>query len=153
VFAPPDAALLRAECLDAGAAGLASRADDLEQLLLYVGERTPLPVLPRDAIHRAAAAARDEHAHLTRAFAALSEREEQVLQLLMHGWVAKDIARELVVSIATVRSRIRSIFVKLGVRSQVEAVAVAHRIGWTADRRNPPWSTRAFSSDSPSVIS
>jgi LuxR family maltose regulon positive regulatory protein len=40
------------------------------------------------------------------------------------------IARDDFVSLHTVRTQIRSMLRKLGVHSQVEAVALAHRVGW-----------------------
>ena len=58
---------------------------------------------------------------------------------LMDGCSAEQIADESFVSIATVRSQIRSILEKLDVRSQLAAVALAHRAQWTP----PVGSTRA----------
>ena len=49
----------------------------------------------------------------------------------MDGCSAERIADESFVSIATVRSQIRSILEKLDVRSQLAAVALAHRAEWT----------------------
>ncbi len=40
------------------------------------------------------------------------------------------------VSEATVRSQIRSVLTKLGVNSQLEAVALAWRMGWVPTRRH-----------------
>ena len=56
--------------------------------------------------------------------AQLTKRERQVLDALVAGKRAKVIAEESYVSIATVRSQIRSILAKLNVRSQLEAVAL-----------------------------
>jgi len=157
VFAPPGAAVLRAECLRAGADGIASRADELDRLLrdtARVASGEPLLAeAERAAILHAGADARREHARLVRALDSLTPREQQVLYALMGGLVAKDIARELVVSLATIRTRIRSILMKLNVRSQVEAVAVAYRAGWLDAPRDPSWATRFLSSDPRSVIS
>jgi DNA-binding NarL/FixJ family response regulator len=36
--------------------------------------------------------------------------------------------------LTTVRSQIRAVLQKLGVRSQLAAVAQANRVGWTRDR-------------------
>lgn len=62
--------------------------------------------------------------------AALSPREQEVLTHMMSGRTARAIAEEDYVSIATVRSHIRAVLTKLGVTSQLAAVAVAHRHGW-----------------------
>ena len=49
----------------------------------------------------------------------------------MNGLSAAEIAEQRVVSLATVRSQIRAILQKLDVTSQLAAVAMAHRAGWT----------------------
>ena len=46
---------------------------------------------------------------------------------------AAEIAEQRVVSLATVRSQIRAILRKLEVTSQLAAVAMAHRAGWTGE--------------------
>jgi len=56
----------------------------------------------------------------------LTTGERRVLFYLTEGWAAQDIAEELVVSLTTVRSHIRSVLRKLGVRSQLAAVAIAN---------------------------
>ncbi len=60
----------------------------------------------------------------------LTEREQQVLAGLVDGKSAAEIAEESFVSLATVRSQIRSILLKLDVGSQLQAVAMARRQGW-----------------------
>ena len=64
-------------------------------------------------------------------FARLSRREQQVLAELMAGRTAAEIACENFVAVSTVRSQIRSILVKLGVRSQLAAVGLAYETGWS----------------------
>jgi DNA-binding CsgD family transcriptional regulator len=59
----------------------------------------------------------------------LTSSERRVLYYLTAGRSAQEIADELVVSLATVRSHIRSVLRKLGVRSQLAAVAVANSRG------------------------
>ena len=59
----------------------------------------------------------------------LTSSERRVLYFLTAGRSAQEIADELVVSLATVRSHIRSVLRKLGVRSQLAAVAVANSRG------------------------
>ena len=53
----------------------------------------------------------------------LSDREEQVLQLLARGFRTKEIAKEIRLSTSTVQTYIRHIYDKLHVRSRAEAVA------------------------------
>lgn len=59
----------------------------------------------------------------------LSARELDVLRLLRSDLSGPDIARELVVSLSTVRSHTKSIYVKLGVNSRREAVTRAAELG------------------------
>jgi DNA-binding NarL/FixJ family response regulator len=61
-----------------------------------------------------------------RALVGLTASERRILFYLTEGWAAQDIADELVVSLTTVRSHIRSTLRKLGVRSQLAAVAIAN---------------------------
>jgi DNA-binding NarL/FixJ family response regulator len=57
----------------------------------------------------------------------LSEREKQVLQLLVDGYSYKMIAAEMFIAIDTVRSHIKKIYEKLQVNSKSEAVAKAFK--------------------------
>ena len=57
----------------------------------------------------------------------LSDREKQVLQLLVNGYSYKMIAAEMFIAIDTVRSHIKKIYEKLHVNSKSEAVATAFR--------------------------
>ncbi len=62
--------------------------------------------------------------------ARLSVREGEILRHLMSGETPTQIARQSVVSEATVRTQVRSILAKLGVGSQLSAVAIAYAAGW-----------------------
>jgi DNA-binding NarL/FixJ family response regulator len=55
----------------------------------------------------------------------LSQREHEVLQLLVNGFSYKMVAGELFISIDTVRSHIKKVYEKLQVNSKSEAVAKA----------------------------
>lgn len=57
----------------------------------------------------------------------LSDREKQVLQLLVDGYSYKMIAAEMFIAIDTVRSHIKKIYEKLHVNSKSEAVARAFK--------------------------
>lgn len=63
-------------------------------------------------------------------FQRLSAREAEVLRALALGRPVGAIAVAAYVSEATVRSQVRAVLTKLGVSSQLEAVALAHRYGW-----------------------
>ena len=52
----------------------------------------------------------------------LTQREQEMLQLIAEGLIVKEIADRTNVSTSTVRTHIRHIYEKLHVRSRVEAV-------------------------------
>jgi two-component system nitrate/nitrite response regulator NarL len=123
-----------AMCIEAGAVGVVSKAvpfetlvEDVDRILrgqqiMSEAEREQLLLALREA--RAAERERMEP------FETLTPREQTVLALLIDGHQADRIAEECFVSLATVRSQIRSILQKLGVNSQLAAVAMARRAGW-----------------------
>lgn len=128
----------RAACLEAGALGVLAKSVDLSTVLDAVdraarGEGVQ-PVAERNAMLDALRHARRDESSRLAPFAQLTPRECEVLAALMEGKSAADIAAESVVSLATVRSQIRAILQKLGVTSQLSAVALANRAGWTMGR-------------------
>lgn len=69
-----------------------------------------------------------EERQLQRRAAALTTREHEILRRLTEGQRIADIGRELGVTESTVRSQVKSLRSKLGVDSQLAAVAAAHRL-------------------------
>lgn len=59
----------------------------------------------------------------------LSERELEVLRLLMTSLTSTEIAVELYISVSTVRTHIKNIYSKLGVHKRLEAVQVGRDLG------------------------
>jgi DNA-binding NarL/FixJ family response regulator len=121
---------LWARSLALGAAAIVSKseplADIVEAILRVAGGES----VPRSEPSAGRAGRRDP-------FAELSPREQQVLAGLMKGHAATALAEQHYVSVATIRAQIRSVLAKLGVSSQLEAVALAHRHGWCADGAQP----------------
>jgi two-component system nitrate/nitrite response regulator NarL len=125
-----------AECLEAGATGLIDKATPFDQLVEAVREVAELgSLIPPQQRHELMSELRRQRA-ADRArlepFERLTSREQQVLAGLVEGKSAEKIAEDAFVSLATVRSQIRAILLKLDVNSQLAAVAMARKNGWSA---------------------
>lgn len=123
-------------CLLAGAAGVVPKSAPLEQVVAAVHAavegRPVVDVASRTAWLRAADRQRAETDAAMAPFRRLTPREQQVLAALVDGESALAIAERATVSEATVRTHIKSVLSKLGVGSQLQAVARARRAGWSA---------------------
>src|SRR5215471_9308494 len=63
----------------------------------------------------------------------LSPREQEVLELLARGYLYKEIAERLTISVPTVNTYVRRIYEKLHVRSRAQAVAKYAHLAETGD--------------------
>lgn len=120
--------------VERGAATVLPKDSDLDTLVdVLTAVRDGRPVLAEGRRQDLLAAARrhrtDEEVRLA-PFRSLSPREDEVLHALAAGMPAASIAAAGYVSEATVRTQIRAVLTKLGVSSQLQAVAVARRAGW-----------------------
>jgi len=59
----------------------------------------------------------------------LSDREITVLRFLASRLTCSEIARELYLSVNTVRSHVKAIYRKLGVNARIDAVKRGHALG------------------------
>jgi DNA-binding NarL/FixJ family response regulator len=126
------------ECLLAGAAGVLPKSSPLEDVVTAVAKAARGEAVIEDTQRMSWLRAADHQRATTESalapFRRLTPREEEVLAALVDGEPAIAIAERATVSEATVRSHIRSVLTKLGVGSQLQAVAQARRAGWSRDR-------------------
>ncbi len=128
--------------LDAGAGGFLLKTARPEQLLeavrvLASGEALLSPAVTRRVIERfsgaGGAATRASGARRPApGFADLTEREAEVLGLVARGLSNAEIASELVVGEATIKTHVSSVLLKLEVRDRVQAVVRAYESGFVA---------------------
>jgi len=119
--------------LQAGAVGYLLKTSRPEQLTDAVlsaaaGEGLLSPEVTRAVIARAVRerpAVRSAPRHVV----PLTEREQEVLTLVARGLNNDEIASELVVSRATVKTHVSNLLAKLGLRDRVQAVVYAHEHG------------------------
>ena len=123
-----------ARCLEAGALGIASKANGfgnvLDQIHRAADGESVTPITEKTQLLADLTAHRRAEDKRKAPFEALSSRERDVLRLIVEGQQAAAIAKASYVSLATVRTQIRSILMKLEVTSQVAAAALARQGGW-----------------------
>ncbi|TWG99170.1 LuxR family two component transcriptional regulator [Nocardioides sp. J9] len=124
----------RGECLRRGAKAVMTKTSPLEEVIATVRRaRDGLPLMSRedrDRLMTEAANGQDQDREMRSRLERLTRREMEVLGALMRGAQVRDIARESVVSEATVRTQVKSILAKLELSSQLSAVGAAYKVGW-----------------------
>ena len=113
--------------MSAGASGYLTKTADRDSILEAIdaaarGEVRMPPVVQTELIG-------ELRRHAAAELARLSPRELQVLQLVAHGMTTPQIAERLVLSSATIKSHLTSVYEKLGVCDRASAVATAMRQG------------------------
>jgi DNA-binding NarL/FixJ family response regulator len=122
------------EAIKAGASGYLLKNDDsvtLKEAITSVVEFNGVPMSPaiaRKTLHllKSGIAAEENK----QANQILSTREQDVLKLLVEGLDYKEIAGDLFISAATVRTHIANIYEKLHVNSKAQAIKLAYKNKW-----------------------
>ena len=126
------------EALRAGASGFLLKNSRPEQLVEAVrsvgaGDGLLAPEVTRAVIERALDGARrtppPEDGALPPEAASLTERELEVLRLVARGLTNDEIAAELVLGRATVKTHVSNLLMKLHLRDRVQAVVFAYEHG------------------------
>ena len=121
-------------CVEAGAVGIVNKTVGFDELVAAIRRAADGEDLLTAHQRQILMAALDDGRQADRLRAApfltLSPREQAVLARMVAGESAETIAARSYVSLATVRSQIRSILTKLGVNTQLAAVAMARRESW-----------------------
>jgi DNA-binding NarL/FixJ family response regulator len=126
-----------AACLEAGAYGFVPKSRSVDSLLTAIDDaargRPLISSLERMSLIIDLRFEREYRQRRWEPFERLTQRESEVLEMLCSGRAAAEIAEESFVSLATVRSQIRSILNKLGVNSQLAAVGLAREARWNGN--------------------
>lgn len=120
------------EALRCGASGFLLKDTQADQLLTAIrvvaqGDALLSPSITRRLIEQFAR--RPLPSSRPEALAQLTERELEVLQLVARGLSNAEIARELIVGDATVKTHVSRVLNKLGLRDRVQAVVIAYESG------------------------
>jgi DNA-binding NarL/FixJ family response regulator len=120
--------------LDAGASGFLLKRTRPEELIAAIhtiaaGDALLAPSVTRRVVDRmagrSALVAPDE-----RLLEELTPRERDVLELLARGLSNREIAAELTVEESTVKTHVKRVLMKLGLRDRVHAVILAYETGF-----------------------
>jgi DNA-binding NarL/FixJ family response regulator len=121
------------EALHSGASGfLLKRVPPAELIeavrIVASGESLVFPVMTRRLIERYAGVRPSPQE--ARRLDELTEREREVLRLIARGRSNAEIADELYVGAETVKSHVKAVLLKLGVRDRTQAVIAAYETGF-----------------------
>jgi DNA-binding response OmpR family regulator len=101
--------------------------DRIAGLMLGADDYLVKPFAPGELLARVRGLIRRDSRTTAGAASTLTQREQEVLQLLAEGRDQREIAGRLLISAKTVGTHLEHIFTKLGVRSRAQAVALAYR--------------------------
>jgi DNA-binding NarL/FixJ family response regulator len=118
--------------LQAGASGFLlkrTRAEDLVDAVRTVAEGNALPAPERTRALIGAFAAAGGEPPRTQFADALTGREAEVLALISRGLSNAEIAENLGLSIETIRTHVKHVYMKTGARDRAHAVIIAYETG------------------------
>lgn len=125
---------MMAACARAGVAGYLPKASSPDALAAAVslviagGECYPQPAgRPPSATHTSVQELRE-----------LTQRQEEILQLLVQGKTMREIGQQVGISVATVKSHARTLYWKLNARNQAEAAYIAVQMGLVRSSNGQP---------------
>jgi NarL family two-component system response regulator LiaR len=115
--------------LDAGALGFLLKDSTAEQLVRAIrqvarGQSSLSPAIAKRLVREVSRDPDDGHAN-----APLTERETEVLRSVAHGHSNEEIAKELCISPATVRTHVSNILAKLNLARRTQAMLYAFKHG------------------------
>ncbi|SIT28602.1 response regulator transcription factor [Achromobacter sp. MFA1 R4] len=123
-----------AACARAGVAGYLPKASSPDALAAAVslviagGECYPQPAgRPPGTTHASVQELRE-----------LTQRQEEILQLLVQGKTMREIGQQVGISVATVKSHARTLYWKLNARNQAEAAYIAVQMGLVRNTNGQP---------------
>lgn len=134
VFALSDDDQTMGEVLHAGASGLLGKDASPEDLIAAVrlaarGQTTLAPVLAKRLVNWFCERRSPAEVLLQPLVSSLTPRERQVMTLVARGLSTDEIARELTIGVATVRTHVYRLRCKLGARDKAQLVSFAYRSG------------------------
>jgi DNA-binding NarL/FixJ family response regulator len=114
------------EAIDAGALGYLLKDAEPEELRLAIraASRGEAPLAPK-----AASALLEERSERARPEVELTDREREVIELVVAGMANKQIARRLGISEKTVKGHLTNLFQRIGVADRTQAALWAERTG------------------------
>lgn len=132
--------------LRAGASGFLLKRTRPEELiaathLIAAGDSLLSPSVTRRVIKRMAQQPTPDLAGQTKLHD-LTPREREVLELIARGLSNREIAAALIVEESTIRTHVKRILMKLGLRDRIQAVIFAYENGINRPRLDSPTTTQ-----------
>lgn len=134
VFAMSDTDETMSDVLHAGASGLLGKDASLTDLVSAIrlaarGQTMLAPVVAQRLVNWFRDRRSPSEVVLEPMVSSLTQRERQVMMLIARGLSTDEIARELTIGVATVRTHVYRVRCKLGARDRAQLVSLAYRSG------------------------